>query len=94
MAEEKKNEEEKKEALPEGGYYDHLEWAKMELPDGKEVKVVVFPITRYPNILNRPRVITEKSSMAVTPNANFPLLTTDDSEVSDDVIYEMFKQYW
>lgn len=77
-----------------GGYYDHVEWAKRELLDGTIKRFAVFPVTRYHNILNRPRVITEESSMAATTNADFHLLTTDVEEVSDDEIYSMMGQIW
>lgn len=85
---------ESKERLPEEGYYDLIEWSKFETPDGRTVKCPSFPVTRYPNILNRPRVIDENSTMALTPNANFHLLTTSVGELSDDIIYEMFGQTW
>lgn len=82
------------EHLDVAGYHDGLDWYVEELPDGTIKKHAFFPITRYRNNLNRPRVITENSSMAATPNADFHLLTTEVEEVSDDLIYELMGQTW
>ena len=83
-----------KKRLPIGGYFDHMEWAKMETPDGDIQRFGVFPITRYRNILNRPRIITEESSMAATTNADFHFLTTEVEEVSDDLVFGWMGQIW
>lgn len=76
------------------GYSDLLLWEKEEDQNGKISRRGIFPFTRYPNILNRPRVITEESSVAVTPNADFHLLTTETEEVDDDTIYNLIGQVW
>lgn len=76
------------------GYGDTFLWGKEEGENGDIKKKGIFPISRYDNMLNRPRVITEDSSIAVTPNANFHLAVTDVEEVSDDKIFELFGQIW
>ena len=50
-----------------------------------------FPITRYSSLLNRPRVIYDAQQM---PISNFHLLVTEEGEISDDKVYEMFGQIW
>ena len=50
-----------------------------------------FPVTRYDALLNRPRVIDDAQNM---PISNFHLLVTQEGEISDDKVYEMFGQIW
>ena len=50
-----------------------------------------FPISRYEALLNRPRIIYDAQQM---PISNFHLLVTEEGEISDDKIYEMFGQIW
>lgn len=76
------------------GYSDEMLWGKEEDSNGKIKKRGIFPITRYDNILNRPRTITEDGSIANTPNADFHLVVTETEEVSDDVIFKLFGQTW
>lgn len=76
------------------GYGDILLWGKEEGEDGSIVKRGIFPISRYDNMLNRPRTINEDTSLAVTPNADFHLVVTETEEVSDDEIFKLFGQIW
>lgn len=80
--------------LDVSGYADQMTWIKNEDENGRLRKTGIFPITRYPNVLNRPRTITEGETLAQTPNADFHLLTTDVEEVVDDKIFELFGQTW
>ena len=76
------------------GYSDLLLWEKVEDKSGKISRRGIFPFSRYANILNRPQVITDDSSVSDTPNADFHLLVTETEEVSDDVIYKLIGQIW
>lgn len=80
------------------GYEDVMLWRKEEKKDvsgnSSVERVGVFPIGRYDNILQRPRLIEENISLMDTPNLNFALVATAVEEVSDDVIYELFGQIW
>lgn len=80
--------------LPEGNYLDVLNWGKTEDDLGESIKHVVFPITRYRNILNRPRLIDEDVSVATVPSGDFHFVTTAVEEVDDNTIYDYFKQIW
>ena len=57
----------------------------------KKKKNLIFPITRYPNILNRPSVTDD---ITLSKNPEFLLVSVDEEEVSDDKIYEMFGCEW
>ena len=80
--------------LDVSGYGDTMLWGKEEGENGDIKKMGIFPISRYENMLNRPRTVTEDTSLAVTPNANFHLVVTETEEVSDDTIFELFGQIW
>lgn len=82
------------EHLDVSGYGDTILWGKEEGDNGDIKKMGIFPISRYDNMLNRPRTVDEESSLAVTPNANFHLVVTETEEVSDDIIFELFGQIW
>lgn len=77
-----------------GGYHDTMLWGKFEEDNGDIEKRGIFPVTRYANVMNRPRTITEDSSLASTPNADFHMVVTEVEEVSDDTIYDLFGQIW
>lgn len=76
------------------GYGDTMLWEKEEGENGDIKKMGIFPISRYDNMLNRPRTVTEDSSLALTPNANFHLVVTETEEVTDDEIFKLFGQIW
>ncbi len=80
------------------GYEDVMIWRKEEKKDVNEnvsvERVGVFPIGRYGNILQRPRILPQGTSIVDTPNVNFAMITSGTEEVSDDVIYELFGQIW
>lgn len=78
--------------LKNAGYSDSFMHTKEKSEDGiTDVERKQFPVTRYGNILNRPQVITTAESM---PLSDFHLLITEESEVDDDVIFDMMKQIW
>lgn len=83
-----------KEKIPVGGLMDSLLWVKAETAVGEIVKYVFYPITRYRNILNRPRVVSETDSVATTPNGDFHLVTTDIEDVDEQVLFELYRQTW
>lgn len=80
------------------GYEDVMLWRKEEKKDVNNdtsvERVGVFPIGRYDNILQRPRMLPENTSLMDTPNLNFALVATETEEISDDVVYELFGQIW
>ena len=57
----------------------------------KKKKGILFPITRYDNILNRPIV---SSDILSSKNPDFLLVPTDTVEIDDGIIYELFGQQW
>ena len=75
-----------KERLPYGGDLDLLLHGKVENHLGDPQKYTVYPITRYRNVLNRPRLITESMSVSSTPYGEFSLVTTDVIDVDDDKV--------
>ena len=79
--------------IANSGYSDVLMHMHDEPVEGSEVgrERTGFPITRYDSLLNRPRVIYNAQQM---PVSNFHLLATEEGEISDDKVYEMFGQIW
>ncbi len=83
-----------KRFLDVAGFMDNLLWGKQKNASGNDVKYGVFPITRYRNVLNRPRVIPEEGNIAVTPNGDFHLVVTDIEDIDDDAVYALYRQNW
>lgn len=73
------------------GYSDGFLHEIIEESGKKEQKRIIFPATRYSNVLNRP-VVTE--SVESSKNPDFLLLSTDSEELDDKDIYELFGQEW
>lgn len=84
----------KKRFLDVAGYMDNLLWGKQENSKGESVKYGVFPFTRYGNVLNRPRVISEEGNIAATANGDFHVVVTDIEDVSEDDVFKLFRQNW
>ena len=57
----------------------------------KKKKNLVFPVTRYPNILNRPTVT---DNIRDSKNPEFLLVSTGEEEVDDNEIYDLFGCEW
>lgn len=83
-----------KQNVPVGGSIDSILWAKVETAVGEFARYAFYPITRYVNILNRPRVISEIDNVAATPNGEFHLVVTDVEDVDEDVLYDLYRQTW
>lgn len=79
-------------AVPE--MVDSQLWVKLENALGDPVKAMFFPITRYRNVLNRPRLVTESDNVANMPNGEFMLVTTEVEDVDEEVIFNLYKQTW
>lgn len=79
------------DTLKKGGYYDTPFWGKITNPDGSEEKIMAFPITRYANILGKPVVATNASTLG-TPE--FALLKTEELEIPDEEIFDRANQSW
>lgn len=79
------------DSIQKGGYYDTPFWAKINSPDGTPKKIMAFPITRYPNIIGRPVVATNVSTLG-TPE--FALLKTEELEIPDEEIFDRANQSW
>jgi hypothetical protein len=73
------------------GYSDSFLHEIIEEDGVKEKKRVIFPSTRYDNVLNRPTVT---SSIKESNNSDFMLVTTGEEEVPDAEIFKMFNQDW
>lgn len=84
-----------KEKLPVEGAVDTLLWGKMEKgPQGDLAKFQVYPITRYRNVLNRPKLVTEAQSIAGVAYGEFELVTTDVVDVDDELVANLYRQIW
>lgn len=57
----------------------------------KKRKGILFPFTRYDNILNRPKV---SDNIRASNNPDFLLVPTETVEVDDGEIYKLFGQEW
>lgn len=57
----------------------------------KKQKGLLFPFTRYDNILNRPKV---SDNIRASNNPDFLLVPTETVEVDDSEIYKLFGQEW
>ena len=54
-------------------------------------KGILFPFTRYDNILNRPKV---SDNIRASNNPEFLLVPTETVEVDDGEVYKLFGQEW
>jgi hypothetical protein len=79
------------DVLKPGGYYDTPMWGHMTTDEGETVRVMVLPITRYDNILGRPRLITDMEKAIPT---DISLLKAGEREVSDAIIFQKADQSW
>ena len=60
--------------------------------NGKKKKGgILFPFTRYANILNRPIVTDDIKS---SKNPEFLLVKTETFELDDSIVFELFGQQW
>lgn len=60
--------------------------------NGKKKKGgLLFPFTRYANILNRPIVTNDIKS---SKNPEFLLVKTESFELDDSIVFELFGQQW
>lgn len=73
------------------GYSDSFFHEIIEEDGVKEKKRIIFPTTRYDNVLNRPTVTP---SIKESNNSDFMLVPTGEEEVPDADIFKMFKQDW
>lgn len=71
--------------------YDAVEWGKLQNEKGEEVRMPIFPITRYGNILGRPSLVT---SVVDTIPTDFTLLKVNEEEMDDALIFDLAKQTW
>lgn len=72
------------------GYQDLLLHAKVK-KENKESQVAIFPITRYDNILNAPKVVSKVDD---SHNPSFMLLETETENVDDNIIFDMLNDEW
>jgi hypothetical protein len=79
------------QVLPIGGYYDTPLWGTMANAEGEKVRVLSFPITRYDNVLGRPKMLT---NMETAVPSDFAFLKVGEREVPDDVIFQKADQTW
>ena len=60
--------------------------------NGKKKKGgILFPFTRYANILNRPLVTDDIKS---SKNPDFLLVKTESFDLDDSIVFELFGQQW
>lgn len=76
------------------GYSDTFLHELIEETGEKNKKRILFPFTRYDNILNRPLVLDKGEGIENSNNPDFLLVTTETEEVDDAVIYDLYKQEW
>ena len=72
------------------GYSDIILHSK-ELVDGVDEERIVFPVTRYDNVLNAPKVTDDPLN---AENSEFILMASEESEVESNVIYSLIGKRW
>lgn len=72
------------------GYSDILMHSK-ETVNGIDEERIVFPITRYDNVLNAPHLTDDPKK---SENSEFILLTTSESELPADDVYNLYGMKW
>ena len=78
-------------ALSNIGHSDSVLHEIIEENGSKEKERILFPFTRYDNILNRPKCLKLGEKIEKSNNPDF-LLETE--EVNDTEIYTLFNQTW
>lgn len=76
--------------LSDGNYSDVILHSKT-IEDEVETREVIFPITRYANILNAPVVVSEPSS---ANNPDFLLVKTGTEDIPDETVFSMIGVEW
>lgn len=76
--------------MKDNGFLDYVQHLKDDDAD-EPTQVIGFPFTRYDNILNRPKVVTDP---AASNNPDFALLQTDEVEVEDEDVFDLFGVRW
>lgn len=72
-------------------YSDVLLHAKEQVSETEFDKRVIFPFTRYQNVINAPRV---SKNFATSNNPSFMLYVTDEGEIDDAVVFNLFGCEW
>ena len=78
-------------AAPDFKGYSDIVMHSKELVDGVNEERIVFPITRYDNVLNAPKVTDDPSK---AENSEFILMTSEESEVDSNTIYDLIGKRW
>jgi hypothetical protein len=78
--------------LDPDGYYDTPFWGKVKDPEsGDDKRAMAMPITRYDNIVGRPKAIDDMDDASMAP---ILLLKTKESTISDQTIFNLVGQIW
>ena len=81
-------------ALSNIGHVDSVLHELIEENGSKEKERILFPFTRYDNILNRPKYLKLGEKIEKSNNPDFLLVATETEEVNDTEIYTLFNQTW
>lgn len=72
------------------GYSDILMHSK-EVVDGISEERIVFPVTRYDNVLNAPHVSDDPK---LSENSEFILLTSEEPLMDSEEVYRLIGKKW
>ena len=78
-------------AVPDFRGYSDIVMHSRETVNGIDEERIVFPITRYDNILNAPHLTTDPSAIK---NAEFVLFETESMEMSQEDIFKLYDKTW
>lgn len=78
-------------AKPEFKGYSDIVMHSKENVDGISEERIVFPVTRYDNVLNAPHVSDDP---AHAENSEFILMTSEEKEMDSDLVYALIGKKW
>lgn len=73
------------------GYYDAPLWGTVIDENGIKKRVLAMPITRYSNILGRPRAVVNVANAGLM---DFALMKAKVTDINDEEVYNRANQAW
>lgn len=78
-------------AKPEFKGYSDIIMHSKENVDGSTEERIVFPVTRYDNVLNAPHVSDDPTK---SENSEFILMTSEEVEMDSETVYSLIGKRW